>query len=353
MRMAELLKRALEKGASDLHLSAGVVPTVRVDGQLQALEGSRKLLPADTLALAGEVLSPQQLTAFQEARDLDFSHSLPELGRFRMSLFYQRGAVGMVIRIMGSAVLSLEGLGLPAVLHHLLKKKNGLILITGPSGSGKSTSLAAAIADINENSCRHIITLEDPLEYLHAPQKSIISQREMGIDSRSYADALRSALRQDPDIIMVGEMRDLETIATVIKAAETGHLVLTTLHTMSAPQSIDRIIDFFPAHQQGQIRIQLANTLVGVISQLLLARNGGGRVLASEVLVVNAAVRNLIREGKVHQINTIMQISGHLAMNTMDASLKSLLNRGMISREDAAAYSLRGGEMERKNHAVP
>ncbi len=340
----ELLSSALEVQASDLHIAADVPPMVRINGQLRALKKYPVLEAADTLALVKQVLSPCRFQAFQETRDGDFSHTLPGLGRFRISCFFQQGNVGMAIRIInGASAFSLDHLGLPPVLHELILRKNGLLLITGPSGSGKSTTLAAIIEEINLKASRHIITLEDPVEYLHSPQKSIISQREVGSDSLSYAAALRASLRQDPDIIMVGEMRDLETISTVITAAETGHLVLTSLHTTNAPQSIERIIDIFPAHQQQQVRIQLANSLIGVISQLLLTRSDGGRVLAAEVLVVNAAVRNLIREGKVHQISSIMQISGHLAMTTMDTSLNNLLERGIISAEEAAGYSFRGG----------
>ncbi len=341
---AKLLERAVKAGASDLHISAGMPPMARINGRLTQLGGCPELLAADTLALAEQALTPEQLEAFQETRDRDFSHTLPGLGRFRVSCFFQRGTVGMVVRLIASAAPSLEGLGLPPVLQDLICRKNGLLVISGPSGSGKSTTLAAIVEEINRKFNKHIITLEDPVEYLHRSKKSIISQREMGLDCGSYGRALRAALRQDPDVIMVGEMRDLETVSTVITAAETGHLVLASLHTASAPQSIERIIDVFPPHQQQQVRLQLANSLIGIISQLLLPRKGGGRVLAAEVLVANAAVRNLIREGKVYQIGSIMQVSGELAMSTMDASLQDLLERGIISGEEASAYAVRAKE---------
>ncbi len=341
----KLLRRAAAAGASDLHISAGVPPMARINGRLAGVGGYPALTAADTLALAEEILTPGQLEEFKETGDRDFSHALRGLGRFRISCFFQRGTVGMVVRLIGSPAPTLEELGLPPILHDLIQRKNGLLVISGPSGSGKSTSLAAIIAEINRKYSKHCILLEDPIEYQHSIGKSIISQREIGLDCSSYGRALRAALRQDPDVIMVGEMRDLETISTVITAAETGHLVLTSLHTASAPQSIERIIDVFPPHQQQQVRLQLANSLIGIISQLLLARMGGGRALAVEVLVANAAVRNLIREGKVHQIGSIMQISGHLAMSTMDSSLKDLLERGIISGEEAASYTVRGEGM--------
>ncbi|MCD4712205.1 MAG: type IV pilus twitching motility protein PilT, partial [Clostridiales bacterium] len=288
-----------------------------------------------------EVLEPNQRTVFEERGELDLSYSHPGLGRFRVNVFKQRGSYGMALRVVALSIPSMESLGLPLILKDLAKKQRGLILVTGPTGSGKSTTLAAMIDYMNQNRNAHILTIEDPIEYLHKHDKSIVNQREIGHDSQTFANALRAALRQDPDIILVGEMRDLETIATAITAAETGHLVLSTLHTIGAAKTVDRIIDVFPPHQQQQIRIQLASVIEAVISQQILPRaNGSGRVAAFEVMTANTAVRNLVREGKTHQIQTVIQTGSIAGMQTMDASLLDLYKNRVIDKENLRKYSV-------------
>ncbi|SMB98623.1 twitching motility protein PilT [Thermanaeromonas toyohensis ToBE] len=331
VKLEEILKEAVQRGASDVHLTVGLPPVFRRIGRLEP-QKQWPILTASVLeALAKQILGPRW-EEFQNRKELDLAYSLPGLGRFRVNVFYQRGSVGAAIRLVNTIIPTLEELGLPPVVGELADQLHGLVLVTGPTGSGKSTTLAAMIDRINQRRSCHIITLEDPIEYLHQHKKSIVNQREIGSDSPSFASALRAALRQDPDVILVGEMRDLETVATAITAAETGHLVLATLHTSSAVQSIDRIIDVFPPHQQGQIRIQLADTLVGVITQQLLPRaDGQGRVVAVEILIATPAVRNLIREGKTHQIISVMQTGGRFGMQTMEMALRNLAARGIIS----------------------
>ncbi len=346
MHIDELLRKAVEMGASDLHITIKASPIVRVSGALTSLDYP-ELKPEDTLAFAEQLMSETQRQEFKEKGETDFSYSIAGLSRFRVNAFHQRGSVGLVMRTINTEIPPLDKLGLPEVVHTFAIKKKGLLLVTGPTGSGKSTTLASIIDLINETRGEHILTLEDPIEFMHPHKKSIVNQREIGADSDSFSKALRSALRQDPDVILVGEMRDLETISTAITAAETGHLVMGTLHTMDAAQTIDRIIDVFPSHQQQQIRVQLANTLVGVLSQQLLKKVGGGRVAAVEALVANPAVRNLIREGKIFQIQSIMQTGGRQGMITMDASLKRLYDEGEITREDALTYAVDVGEMEK------
>ncbi|MCG0278421.1 MAG: type IV pilus twitching motility protein PilT [Thermanaeromonas sp.] len=332
-KLEEILKEAVQKGASDVHLTVGLPPVFRRIGRLEPQKQWPVLTGAVSEALAKQILGPRW-EEFENRKELDLAYSLPGIGRFRVNVFYQRGSVGAAIRLVNTVVPTLEELGLPPVVGELADHAHGLVLVTGPTGSGKSTTLAAMIDRINERRSCHIITLEDPIEYLHQHKKSIVNQREIGSDSPSFASALRAALRQDPDVILVGEMRDLETMATAITAAETGHLVLTTLHTSSAVQSIDRIIDVFPPHQQPQIRIQLAETLVGVITQQLLPRaDGQGRVVAAEILVATPAVRNLIREGKTHQIISVMQTGGRFGMQTMEMALRNLAARGIIRPE--------------------
>ncbi len=340
MNLFELLSIAVEAGASDLHLTVNSPPIMRVNGKLIRMAGDN-LTPEDTLRIIGEVLEPNQRTVFEERGELDLSYSHPGLGRFRVNVFKQRGSYGMALRVVALSIPSMESLGLPLILKDLAKKQRGLILVTGPTGSGKSTTLAAMIDYMNQNRNEHILTIEDPIEYLHKHDKSIVNQREIGHDSQTFANALRAALRQDPDIILVGEMRDLETIATAITAAETGHLVLSTLHTIGAAKTVDRIIDVFPPHQQQQIRIQLASVIEAVISQQILPRaNGSGRVAAFEVMTANTAVRNLVREGKTHQIQTVIQTGSIAGMQTMDASLLDLYKNRVIDKENLRKYSV-------------
>ncbi|MGI9953183.1 type IV pilus twitching motility protein PilT [Moorellaceae bacterium AZ2] len=331
----DILGAATEACASDVHLTVGLPPVFRRHGRLEVQEAWPPLTAAVMETLVQQILGPRW-EEFIQRKELDLAYSIPGLGRFRVNVFYQRGSMGAAIRLVGSVIRTLDELGLPPVVGDLADQPHGLILVTGPTGSGKSTTLAAMIDRINERRACHIITLEDPIEYLHHHKRSIVNQREIGIDSPSFASALRAALRQDPDVILVGEMRDLETIATAITAAETGHLVLATLHTGSAVQSIDRIIDVFPPHQQPQVRIQLADVLVGVVTQQLLPRaDGRGRVAAVEILIATPAVRNLIREGKTHQIVSLMQTGGRFGMQTMEMAVKQLESKGIICLENS------------------
>lgn len=346
--MEGLLGQAKEKGASDLHITVGVPPIMRVHGELEIV-GEAKLMPPDTNELISEIMDANQKRRLEEKGEVDFSFSVPTLGRFRANVFKQRGSIAGAFRVVASQVPKPEELGMPHSVIQLYKKKRGLILVTGPTGSGKSTSLASIIDQINKSIDSHIITLEDPIEYLHRHNKSIVNQREIGLDSENYASALRAALRQDPDVILVGEMRDLETISIAITAAETGHLVLSTLHTIGAANTIDRIIDVFPPHQQQQIRIQLSTVLQAVISQQLIPTiDGKGRVAAFEVLHTNSAIKNLIRENKTHQINSIIQTNKRMGMQTMDDSIMELLIDGVISKEQALTFAVDVGMMERR-----
>lgn len=341
MDIDDLLTEAHKRGASDLHITVGIPPSIRVDGRLMHMEGYSKLLPPDTKKLVDSLLNPKQQESFEERGELDFSYSIPAIGRFRCNVFRQRGSSAAVIRLISSTIRNLEELHMPKILEELAFKPRGLVLVTGPTGSGKSTTLAAIIDLINRQEHKHIITLEDPIEYLHSHKKSIVNQREIGLDSQSFAVALRVCLRQDPDIILVGEMRDMETISTAITAAETGHLVFATLHTSGAAQTIDRIIDVFPPHQQQQVRIQLAMAVQGIISQQLLPIiDGPGREVAVELMLGTPAIRNLIREGKTHQINSLIQTGGQQGMITMDSSLRSLYIKGKISYETALEHAV-------------
>lgn len=337
MHVDEILQAAAAMLASDVHLTVGLPPVFRVRGELQWQEQWGVLKPADTAALADQLMRPEQKQRFEEMGELDFAYAIPGAGRFRVNVFHQRGSVAVAMRLINARIPTLEELGLPPVLAEFTRKTRGLVLVTGPTGSGKSTTLAAMINLINaERSC-HIITLEDPIEYLHKHNKSMVNQREIGTDSQSFAAALRASLREDPDVILVGEMRDLETISTAITAAETGHLVFATLHTASAAQTVDRIIDVFPPHQQQQIRVQLADTIQGIVAQQLLSRvDQPGRVAAIEILMATPAIRNLIREGKTHQIFSSIQTGGRSGMQTMDMALKQLYQAGKISRDEAA-----------------
>lgn len=339
MIMEELLKAAVVRKASDLHLTIGIPPVIRLNGELIQLA-----LPNLTSAVTAECLaaiaSAEQVAVFKEKGEVDFSYAIHGFGRFRVNAFKQRGTIALVIRMINEHIPTLEDLGFPSTLSCLTRKSRGLVLVTGPTGSGKSTTLASMVDLINQERTAHIITLEDPIEYLHRHQKSIVNQREIHSDTQSFTVALRAALREDPDVILVGEMRDAETIATAITAAETGHLVFATLHTGDAAQTIDRIIDAFPPHQQQQIRTQLSLTLQGIVSQQLLPRLiGGGRIAALEILLATPAVRNLIREGKTHQIISVIQTSGKRGMQSMDAALGNLYRQGIISLNEATVHA--------------
>jgi twitching motility protein PilT len=328
----ELLEILLDIGGSDLHLTAGSPPQVRLHGELQVLEGYDRLTPEQLRTMIFSVLTGRQREKFENNLELDCSHPVPGKGRFRVNVFLQRGSVGAVLRGIPEEIHTLEELGIPPVVAEFGRSARGLVLVTGATGQGKSTTLASIVDLINRSRAVHIMTVEDPIEFMHRHKRSLINQREVGSDTPSFASALKHALRQDPDVILVGELRDLETIETALTAAETGHLVFATLHTQDAPGSVERIIDVFPPHQQQQVRVQLASSLQGVVSQLLLPRiDGGGRVAAVEVLVATPAVRNLIREGKVHQIRSSMQAGGQHGMQTMEQSLAHLVRAGRIS----------------------
>lgn len=344
----EILHNAWENKASDVHITVGIPPKMRVNGKLITMSYDR-MMPGDTMDIMLSVMSEPQKERFEEKGELDFSYSIPELGRYRVNAFKQRGTVAMAFRLVSSDIPSPESLGVPESVIDLYKSKRGLVLVTGPTGSGKSTTLAAIIDKANHNRDAHIITLEDPIEYLHRHDQSIVNQREIGLDSQSYANALRAALREDPDVILVGEMRDFETISVAITAAETGHLVLSTLHTLGAASTVDRVIDVFPPHQQQQIRVQLANTLEAIISQQLLPNaDGSDRVAAFEVLHTNNAVRNLIREGKSHQLTSVMQTNRKLGMITMDDSIQQLYFQGKITKETAVQFAVDPDAMDMK-----
>jgi len=330
----DLLRITVEKGGSDLHLSAGLPPMVRVDGRLHPLP-FEVLGPRDIQRLVYDVLTGDQIQKFEKTKELDFSYGVKDVGRFRFNVYRQRGSVGCAMRAIPSAIPTLEQLRLPPILRELTRRHSGLILVTGPTGSGKSTTIASMIDVINNERNCHIMTIEDPIEYLHSHKNSMVNQRELGTDTDSFHNALRAVLREDPDVILVGEMRDLETIRAALTLAETGHLVFATLHTRNAPQTIDRVVDVFPPEQQEQIRIQLANTLEAVIAQQLLPMLGGGRVAAIEIMIPTAAIRNLIREGKVHQIYSVMETSSQQGMQTMDRALADLHLNGLVSFEEA------------------
>ena len=335
----ELLMTASEMKASDLHLTVGVPPKVRVFGELRDV-GPDRLMPDDLHALAYSILPQGQIQKFEENGELDFSYSIPRVGRYRANVYHQRGSLAVVIRLVGNTIPSPEMLGLPESITNLIHKRRGLVLVTGPTGSGKSTTLASLIDQINQQFAFNIITLEDPVEYLHPHKRSIVNQREVGMDTKSFGAALTAAMREDPDVILVGEMRDLDTISTAITAAETGHLVFSTLHTIGAASTIDRIIDVFPPYQQGQIRSQLSLVLEGVISQQLIPTIGGkGRKAAFEIMLGTPAIRNLIREGKTHQIAGVLQTSKKQGMQTMDDSIFELYVNRHIDREQAIGYA--------------
>jgi twitching motility protein PilT len=347
LSLSELLHKLSELGGSDLHVTTGTPPLVRVHGEIRPLDGYRPLNSAETKQLAYSVLTDAQKHRFEENLELDFSFGVKGLSRFRANIFNQRGAVGAVFRAIPYEIKSFDDLGLPAVVRELCNKPRGLVLVTGPTGSGKSTTLAAMIDKINHDRHEHILTIEDPIEFLHNHKNCIVNQREVNADTRGFAQALRTALRQDPDVVLVGEMRDLETIESALRIAETGHLTFATLHTNSAVSTINRIIDVFPSMQQAQVRAQLSLTLEGILCQTLLPRaDGRGRALAMEILVPNAAIRNLIREDKVHQIYSMMQTGQDLhGMQTFNQSLASLYHKRFISKDLAMQRTSNANEL--------
>ena len=330
--LAAFLTILMERGGSDLHLTTHSPPIIRVNGDLLRIEGYRSLQKLDLQHLLYAILTQKQREIFEDNLELDLSYQLPGKARFRVNVFQQRDSMGAVMRLIPFDIKSVEDLGLPSTVKDFTALRRGMVLVTGVTGSGKSTTLAALVDKINSERPEHIMTVEDPIEFLHRHKKSIINQREVGTDTHGFAEALKHVLRQDPDVILVGEMRDLETISTALTAAETGHLVFGTLHTQDAPQSVDRIIDVFPPHQQEQIRVMLAGALSGIVSQQLIpTTDGKGRAVAVEVLVATPAVRNLIREGKTHQIYTSMQAGGKFGMQVMDQHLAELVKKGKVS----------------------
>lgn len=335
----ELLNVAAEHNASDVHITVGVPPKMRVNGDLLDMDYPR-LMPDDAENIIMSILDKRHKAIFGEKGEVDFSISIPMVGRYRVNIFRQRGSMAAALRVVGTEIPNPDKLGVPKAVQDLHKRKRGLVLVTGPTGSGKSTTLASIIDLVNTNTSSHIITLEDPIEYMHKHKKAMVNQREIGLDSMSYNNALRAALREDPDVILVGEMRDFETISIAVTAAETGHLVFSTLHTIGAAATIDRIIDVFPTHQQQQIRVQLSMVLEAVISQQLIpTADHKRRVAAFEVMITNPAIKNLIREGKTYQIQSMIQTNKKLGMQTMDDALYDLYRRGEITGERCAAYA--------------
>ncbi|HSW47768.1 MAG TPA: PilT/PilU family type 4a pilus ATPase [Candidatus Saccharimonadales bacterium] len=352
MEIKELLSLTVKNKASDLHLMVGIAPTFRIDGILRTLTTSAVLKETEIETMVYSLLTPEQKELFLTNKELDFSFSFSEvpeveLGRFRVNVYFQRGTISAVLRFLTPSVRSIDQLGLPKICHNFSKLRQGFVIVAGPTGHGKSTTLAAILNEINMNRSLHILTIEDPIEFVYPKGNSIISQREMGTDTHSWNMALRSSLREDPDVVLVGEMRDPETMQAAITLAETGHLVFSTLHTNSASQSIDRIVDSFSSDQRSQIRIQLAATLKGIISQRLLTKIGGGRVPAVEIMLGTSAIASNIRDGKSHLIDSVIQTSKDLGMSTLDESLAQLVRSGAVSLDDARSYTLREGELLR------
>lgn len=344
-KLDELLLATAKQGASDLHIAVGRKPILRVDGRLLDMANEPILTPDVTQGLALAMLDEKQKEKFLQQGDLDFSYNFEDKARFRVNAFFQKGFMAIAMRLIPAEIRTVEDLRLPTILHEFTKLNQGFFLCVGPAGHGKSTTLAAMIDEINHARMDHIITIEDPIEYLFIQDRAVFSQREVGSDTPSFNQGLRSILRQDPDVIMIGEMRDAESIATAMTAAETGHLVFSTLHTNSASQTIDRIIDSFPANQQGQITSQLAATLVGILSQRLVPRIDGGRVPATEVMFVNSAVRNLVRENKAYQIDLVIETSLQQGMNTLNRSLAELVKKKEVSLDEAELHSLNPSEL--------
>jgi len=353
VHMDDLLNMSIDHRASDLHITSGVPPIIRVDGELMPLMDFESITPPEAQRAVYDIMTADQVQRFETNLEIDFSYAMGARARVRVNVYKDKGTVAATLRLIPARIPKLEELSLPPVLHEMARKPRGLILVTGPTGSGKSTTLAAMIDQINHERSLHIITIEDPIEYLHTHRKSIINQRELGQDTRSFSNALRAALREDPDVVLVGEMRDLETIATAITCAETGHLVLATLHTNSASQTVDRIVDVFPPGQQDQIRYQLSANLEAVLCQQLLPRKDGrGRICAMEIMIANSPVRTMIREAKTHQLTTIIQTNGdrktyETSMQTMDQSLRSLVKHDIITEEVAMSRAVNRAELER------
>jgi len=343
----EMLKLVVDSKASDLHLVVGVPATIRVDGKLVAIEGESVLTKDSIKDLIFPLLNPEQKDLFLVNKEIDFSVQFGSLGRFRVNAYFQKGTMAAALRLIGDKIKSIEDLGLPKICYQLAELRQGLVVVTGPTGHGKSTTLAAIIDQINKTRGDHIVTIEDPIEYVYVPDKSIVSQREMHGDTHSWAVALRSVLREDPDVVLVGEMRDYETIAAALTVAETGHLVLATLHTNSAAQTMDRIVDVFPEHQQSQIRVQLSNVVAGVLAQRLIPAIGGGRLAAMEILLGTSAVKTSIREGKSHLINNVIQTSAELGMQSLEQDLARLVNGGKLEMEVATEYALNPQDLAR------
>lgn len=343
--MDSLLAITAEEGGSDLHLSVGRYPTVRIDGRLVPLDKKQILSAKDTFELVTSIMSKERTETFLREQEMDMSYELEGKTRFRTNAFFQRGTVGAAFRLISSRIRTLEELSMPTSVYDFTKPSQGFVLVTGPSGHGKSTTLAALIDRINMEKFKHVVTVEDPIEYVYTQNRCMIDQREVGTDTKSFANALRAIFREDADVILVGELRDWETISTAITAAETGHLVFATLHTNSAAQTIDRIIDSFPASQQNQIRAQLSGNLLGVVSQRLIPRIGGGRVPAVEIMKANSAVKNLIRENKIHQLDLVINTSADEGMVSLNNSLARLVKEGDISIEDAVTYSTNANDL--------
>ncbi|WP_394404942.1 type IV pilus twitching motility protein PilT [Streptococcus sp. 20-1249] len=347
MNLDGLIKQAIEHGASDIHFTVGAEPTMRLHGKLTPIT-DEKMTNTDTVRFAKEILTEKQIQHLLEVGEVDCAYEVDNGFRLRVNIFKQRNNSGIALRVIPNQIPSMESLGLPAVIKKLAEKRRGLILVTGPTGSGKSTTLATMIDYMNELRDEHIITIEDPIEYMHAHKQCLVNQRELGADTQSFGNALRGALRQDPDVILVGEMRDKETIEIALRAAETGHLVLSTLHTVGAVNTMDRIIDVFPAEQQEQIRVQLSAVVEGVVSQQLMrTSNGKGRVAAFEIMLATPAVRNLIREGKTHQLLTPIQTGASQGMITMDTSLLGLYRRNLIDRKTLLSYAVDREQVEK------
>lgn len=346
-RIEILLEEVIKKKASDLHLQVGLPPMLRVDGSLVAVTSADPLTEEAVETLIFAILDEDQKQILLKDKEFDFSFAFGDLGRFRVNAFHERGNLAAALRLIPNEILSIEQLGLPAIVNKFADYPRGLVLVTGPTGSGKSTTLAAIIHKINMERSAHIVTIEDPIEFTHKSKKSVIVQREVHYDTYSFSAALRSSLRQDPDVVLIGEMRDLETIAAAITIAETGHLVLATLHTNSAAQSIDRMIDVFPPHQQPQIRTQLSNILMAICSQRLIPAIGGGRVAAAELLVATPAVRNIVREGKSHQLEAVIQTGAEFGMQSMDKTLVTLIHNGTITYEEARNVAVDIDELDR------
>jgi twitching motility protein PilT len=347
VRIEVLLEEVVKRKASDLHLQVGLPPMLRVDGSLIPVPGSDPLSDEAVETLVFAILDEDQKQILLKDKEFDFSFAFGDLGRFRVNAFHERGNLAAALRLIPNEILTIEQLGLPQIVSKFADYPRGLVLVTGPTGSGKSTTLAAMIHKINMERAEHIITIEDPIEYTHRSKKSVIVQREVHYDTYSFSAALRSALREDPDVVLIGEMRDLETIASAITIAETGHLVFATLHTNSAAQSIDRMIDVFPPHQQPQIRSQLSNILMAIASQRLVPAIGGGRIAAAEILVATPAVRNIIREGKTHQLEAVIQTGQEFGMQSMDKTLAGLVHAGSISYDEARNFAVDQDELDR------